>query len=46
MVTLFFGFSKRRAEIIALSDDKSSPLQVLQDTARCSGQDDRGPPPA
>jgi len=31
MVTLFLGFSKRRAEIIALSDDKSSHRKVLQD---------------
>lgn len=31
MVTLFLGFSKRRAEIIALSDDKSAHRKVLQD---------------
>ena len=31
MVTLFLGFSKRRAEIIALSDDKSSHRKVLQE---------------
>jgi len=30
MVTLFLGFSKRRAEIIALSDDKSSHRKVLE----------------
>jgi 4-hydroxybenzoate polyprenyltransferase len=31
MVTLFLGFSKRRAEIIALSDDKSAHRKVLED---------------
>jgi 4-hydroxybenzoate polyprenyltransferase len=31
MVTLFLGFSKRRAEIIALSADKSAHRKVLQD---------------
>jgi 4-hydroxybenzoate polyprenyltransferase len=31
MVTLFLGFSKRRAEIIALSDDKTSHRKVLED---------------
>jgi 4-hydroxybenzoate polyprenyltransferase len=31
MVTLFLGFSKRRAEIIALSEDKSSHRKVLED---------------
>ena len=30
MVTLFLGFSKRRAEIIALSDDKSAHRKVLE----------------
>ena len=30
MVTLFLGFSKRRAEIIALSDDKSTHRRVLE----------------
>ena len=31
MVTLFLGFSKRRAEIIALSEDKSAHRKVLED---------------
>ncbi len=31
MVTLFLGFSKRRAEIIALSADKSAHRKVLQE---------------
>lgn len=31
MVTLFLGFSKRRAEIIVLSDDKSAHRKVLED---------------
>ena len=31
MVTLFLGFSKRRAEIIALSDDKTSHRKVLEE---------------
>ena len=31
MVTLFLGFSKRRAEIITLSDDKSAHRKVLED---------------
>jgi len=31
MVTLFLGFSKRRAEIIVLNDDKSEHRRVLQD---------------
>jgi 4-hydroxybenzoate polyprenyltransferase len=31
MITLFLGFSKRRAEIIALSDDKSAHRKVLED---------------
>jgi len=31
MVTLFLGFSKRRAEIIALSDDKTAHRKVLED---------------
>ena len=31
MVTLFLGFSKRRAEIIFLSDDKSAHRKVLED---------------
>jgi 4-hydroxybenzoate polyprenyltransferase len=31
MVTLFLGFSKRRAEIIALSEDKTAHRKVLQD---------------
>ena len=31
MVTLFLGFSKRRAEIIALSDDKSAHRKVLDE---------------
>ena len=31
MITLFLGFSKRRAEIIALSEDKSAHRKVLQD---------------
>jgi len=31
MVTLFLGFSKRRAEIIALSEDKSAHRKVLQE---------------
>lgn len=31
MVTLFLGFSKRRAEIIALSDDKSAHRKVLEE---------------
>ncbi|OGC91544.1 MAG: prenyltransferase [candidate division Zixibacteria bacterium RBG_16_53_22] len=30
MVTLFLGFSKRRAEIIALTDDKSAHRKVLE----------------
>ncbi len=30
MVTLFLGFSKRRAEIIALSDDKTAHRKVLE----------------
>jgi len=30
MVTLFLGFSKRRAEIIALTDEKSSHRKVLE----------------
>ncbi|MGC2164561.1 MAG: decaprenyl-phosphate phosphoribosyltransferase [Gallionella sp.] len=30
MVTLFLGFTKRRAEIIALSDDKASHRRVLE----------------
>lgn len=30
MVTLFLGFSKRRAEILALSEDKTSHRKVLQ----------------
>jgi 4-hydroxybenzoate polyprenyltransferase len=30
MVTLFLGFSKRRAEIIALTDDKASHRRVLE----------------
>jgi len=30
MVTLFLGFSKRRAEIIALSDDKAAHRKVLE----------------
>ena len=31
MVTLFLGFSKRRAEIIALSADKSAHRKVLEE---------------
>lgn len=31
MVTLFLGFSKRRAEIIQLSDDKTAHRKVLED---------------
>jgi 4-hydroxybenzoate polyprenyltransferase len=31
MLTLFLGFSKRRAEIITLSDDKSSQRKVLEE---------------
>lgn len=31
MVTLFLGFSKRRAEIIALSDDKTAHRKVLEE---------------
>jgi 4-hydroxybenzoate polyprenyltransferase len=31
MVTLFLGFSKRRAEIIALSEDKTAHRKVLED---------------
>jgi 4-hydroxybenzoate polyprenyltransferase len=31
MVTLFLGFSKRRAEIIALSEDRTSHRKVLED---------------
>ncbi len=31
MVTLFLGFTKRRAEIIALTDDKASHRKVLED---------------